>query len=126
MMYASSQVGKELTQVERLMLKLNISRDEAENMIALDDEIEHGADPFPQSQEQKEVSKKMCGTGTAERKKPVKRERKIDNDKREIIQALDEALCDLVDNVEVVNPEREIICEFNGRKFKVVLSAPRS
>ena len=54
-----------------------------------------------------------------------KRERKVDNDKREIIQTLDDALCDLVDDVEVVNPEREILFTYNDKKYKIVLSAPR-
>lgn len=54
------------------------------------------------------------------------RERKADLDKREIIEVIDSALCDLVDNVVVTNAERQIDFEFNGRKFRVVLSAPRT
>lgn len=33
---------------------------------------------------------------------------------------------DTADNVVVVNPERELLVEFNGRKFRILLSAPRT
>ena len=44
----------------------------------------------------------------------------------QIIEVIDSALCDLVDNVVVTNAESQIDFEFNGRKFRVVLSAPRN
>lgn len=101
---------------------------ETAKQVVLDDErIDKGEKLFEQTAEQKANSKKYR---QGDRKPTVykleTRERKADVDKREIIQTLDDTLCDLVDNVTVTNIERQIDFEFNGRKFRVVLSAPRS
>ena len=114
-----------------LMKTLDISRAEAIEVINADKAIDKGVKLFELSEEQKAVERTMK---QADRKKnavnaygkKVTRERKADNDKREIIQCIDDALCDLVDNVEVINPEREILLYFNDKKYKLVLSAPRS
>lgn len=57
--------------------------------------------------------------------KTVKRERKANPDKQEIIQTIDDALCDLVDNVTVINKERQIDFEYNGTHYSVTLTAHR-
>lgn len=59
--------------------------------------------------------------------KQVKRERKANNDKRELIAALDEALCNVADNVQDVKPEEEhkIDFELNGVQYTVTLTAHR-
>ena len=57
--------------------------------------------------------------------KTVKRERKPNADKQEIIQTIDEALCNLVDNVAISNKERQIDFEFNGVQYSVTLTAHR-
>ena len=54
------------------------------------------------------------------------RERKADNDKGELIAMLVESLTPKVDNLVIENKERELTFSFNDRKFKIVLSAPRS
>lgn len=107
------------------MRQLGMTPQEIEDVIECDKQIDKGAKLFELNNEQKQVVKKMSGTGTKTVYQFQKRERKADNDKREIIQTLDDALCDLVDDVEVVNPEREILFTYNDKKYKVVLSAPR-
>lgn len=107
------------------MRQLGMSTQEIEDVMECDRQIDQGAKLFELTDEQKQVVKKMSGTGTKTVYQFQKRERKTDNDKREIIQTLDDALCDLVDNVEVVNPEREILFIYNDKKYKIVLSAPR-
>lgn len=107
------------------MRQLGMSTQEIEDVMECDRQIDQGAKLFELTDEQKQVVKKMSGTGTKTVYQFQKRERKADNDKREIIQTLDDALCDLVDNVEVVNPEREILFTYNDKKYKIVLSAPR-
>lgn len=118
-------------QIAHLMKTLDLTRAEAIEVINADRAIDKGAKLFELSEEQKAVERTMK---QADRKKnavnaygkKVTRERKADNDKREIIQCIDDALCCLVDNVEVINPEREILLYFNDKKYKLVLSAPRS
>lgn len=102
------------------MKNLGISREEAIALIA-DDANNISVEL---SKSQVEVVKEMTRT-TGDKDKRKVRQRKPDNDKREIIQTLDDALCDLVDNVIVINPEREIQIEFNGALYKVTLSKPR-
>ena len=67
----------------------------------------------------------------ADRKKetaPRKRERKIDQDKRYLIDAMEEMLVysDVqAENVVVTNPEREITFDFKGEKYQLTLVRKR-
>ena len=113
--------------IKALMENLGCDYETAKQVMLDDERIDKGEKLFEQTPEQKANSKKYR---QGDRKPTVykldKRERKADADKREIIQAIDEVLCDLVDNVTVTNIERQIDFEYNDRKFRVVLSAPRS
>ena len=113
--------------VQKLMQVLGVSEQEAREIIATDKVIDQGADPFPLTDAEEKASKeaRRAEQDKATRKQTA-RPKKVDAEKLEIMQVIDDALCDLVDNVEVINPERELVCHFNGRKFKVTLSAPRS
>ena len=113
--------------VQKLMQVLGVSEEEAREILATDKAIERGADPFPLTDAEEKASKeaRRAEQNKATRKQTTK-PKKVDADKAEIISVLDDALCDLVDNVEVINPEREILFYFNERKFKITLSAPRS
>ena len=109
------------------MRKLGMTDEEIADVLEADKRIDKGEKLFELDPELEKGAKKAR---QADRKPTAynfqKRERKADNDKREIIQCIDDALCCLVDNVEVVNPEREILFIYNEKKYKVVLSAPRS
>lgn len=109
------------------MRKLGMSEAEITDILESDKRIDRGEKLFELDPELEKGAKKAR---QADRKPTAynfqKRERKADNDKREIIQCIDDALCCLVDNVEVINPEREILFIYNDKKYKVVLSAPRS
>ena len=121
--------------IKDLMCALRISREEAIQVIEDDKRIDKGEKLFELTADQKAVEKKMRqAPRTAEAKAP-KRERKTDNDKRFLIDSLVWALTTdtenagdnvLAQNVEIVNPEREFLFTYNGKKYKVVLSAPRS
>jgi hypothetical protein len=109
------------------MKKLGFSDSEIKDVLEADARIDKGEKLFELTDEQKKAEKEARGTKT---KAPTvyklqKRERKADNDKREIIQCIDDALCCLVDDVEVINPEREISFLYNDKRYKIVLSAPR-
>ena len=111
-------------QIEKLMKTLNISRAEALEIIETDKRIDKGEKLFELSAELEAGAKKARQADRA--KEPVKRERKADNDKGHLMAVIAEALTAEADSLEVTNAEREINLVFNGRKFKVVLSAPRS
>lgn len=118
-----------MAKVDELMKKLNITKEEALQLIEDDKAIDKGADLFPLTAEQKKNAKKACACGS---KAPTaykfdKRERKPNEDKRTLIQLIATAIekdCDAP--LEITNIEREINFVFNGKKYKLVLSAPRS
>ena len=107
------------------MKTLDITEAEARQMIADDAEIDHGADLFPLNAEQEKASKKARGTGTRAYTF-TKRERKADNDKRFLIDLLERSLNRTVCEMTKTNPERQIDFVYNDRKFRIVLSAPRT
>ena len=111
--------------IEELMKTLNCSEEEAKDIIATDKAIDRGADPFPLTPEQEAVEKKMRQADRKKEKVPRKVERKANADKREIMQVLDDALCDLVDDVTLVNAERQIDFIYNDVKYRIILSVPR-
>lgn len=110
--------------IQQLMTALGISREEALQVIADDEAIDRGAKMFELAPELAAGAKKARQVGR-KAGTPNKRERKEDADKRFLIEQLTNALSDTQD-LQVTNPEREIVFTHNGRKFKVVLSAPRT
>lgn len=115
-------------QIQKLMKNLDLTREEAMQVIEDDKKIDKGEKLFSLSPEQEKASKKARLTGT---KQPTayqfsKRERKADNDKQHLISLLIEALQDNdCQMIEITNKEREFLFMFNEKKYKVVLSAPR-
>lgn len=111
--------------IAHLMKTLDLTEEEAREMLATDEAIDHGADPFPQTAEQKKASKEARSTGTRTYTF-TKRERKADNDKRALIYSLAQCLIDFDKTLTITNPERQIDFNYNGRHFRLVLSAPRT
>jgi len=113
-------------QIQNLMHTLQISRQEAIEIIADDEKIDNGEKLFELTAEQEKNARKARQVARGVSDKPIKRERKPDNTKRELIEILKTAVSAVDDNLEVTNIEREIIFHYQNRKFKIVLSAPRS
>lgn len=117
-----------MNRAQELMELLGCDEQTAKQVIADDEKIDKGEKLFEQTAEQKAISKKYR---QGDRKPTVykldKRERKADVDKRHLI-ALLAATVNEITEVEptVTNIERQIDFEFRGRKFRIVLSAPRS
>ena len=116
-----------MEQLEALM-KLGLSETEALQVLEDDKKIDRGEKmDFDISAEKVKETRKYRQN---DRKPTVynfskKRERKPNEAKREIIQVLDEALCDIADNVEITNIERQIDFVIDDVRYRVVLSAPR-
>ena len=111
--------------IQNLMSALGIDEETARQVIADDERIDKGEKLFELSAEQKQAEKKMRQADRKKNSAPIARERKADNEKRELVESLRQALVATCQSVEVINQEREIIVQNKGRKFKVVLSAPR-
>ena len=117
--------------IDKHISLLGISREEAEQLVTDDEAIDKGVKLFELSAEQEKASKKARAIGTKTTPtKPTatKRDRKADNDKVMLMETLQSALGELaeVTDIDVTNAEREMIFFCNDRKFKIVLSAPRS
>lgn len=95
---------------------------ETADMTWWDIEIEKGnPTPFDLTEEQQKTAKQFCkGRAVDAYGKEHKRERKPDEEKRELIQRLAEALADF--SPEVINPEREI----RFGQFSVTLTKHRT
>ena len=116
--------------VKDIMKALDCTEEEALEMLADDDAIDHGEKLFELTAEQQKVSKaarsvdrKPAEAGTAKQK----RERKADQTKRDLINTIEAALMNIADEaaIEITNIERQIDFTVEGRRFRVVLSAPR-
>jgi hypothetical protein len=108
-------------QILNAMKSLDLTREEAIEMLSADEEIDKGAKLFELSDEQKKVAKEMTAAGGGKHKEHKPRERKVDADKKEIMQTIDDALCDLVDNVEEPKNESEISFTYNGASYTIKL-----
>lgn len=117
-----------MTEVENIMQLLGCNEEQAKQVIEDDKRIDKGEKLFELTAEQQAVVKKYR---QGDRKPTVynfnTRERKVDNDKRELIALLNATL-DEVATCEptVTNPERQIDFVYKGKKYRVVLSAPRT
>lgn len=98
------------------------TKEELEELKEFDKLVDKGEDPYPLTQEQKQIVRSMT---SADRKVTVynfqKRERKKNDDKRDLIQKLSKDF----EGVSITNEEREFTFIYNDVKYKVVLSVPR-
>ena len=111
------------------LLSLGLSHEEVENVLESDEQIDKGEKLFELSAEGKQAEKKYKNCGVRTVKSPygqkVQKEKKVDTDKRTIIEILVEAIEENCGKAEIKNDEREFEFVYNDRKFKVTLSAPR-
>lgn len=120
--------------IQKFMKTLDLTREEALQLIADDAEVDRMTSSKKinedLSPEQIKASKKVRGVG----RQPMvlkldtsKRPKKENSAKRTIINTVNEALTNLqCDNIEITNAEREMIFFYEGVKYKIVLSQPRS
>lgn len=117
--------------IAELMKSLDLTKEEAIELIQEDEEVDKMSMKEVDSDltaEQKQAIKKIKGGAKAVDAYGKKRkvERKADEDKRYLINAVKSALeIEDIQNLDVTNIERQIDFQYNGRRFRIVLSAPR-
>lgn len=112
--------------VEKLMRALGLTEQEALEVIECDKRIDRGEKLFELTEDQKVAEKQARLTGERKSTKTTKREKKVDNQKQNIIATMVGSIINVFGvRVDVANEEREFEFELNDRKFKVVLSCPR-
>ena len=110
--------------IQKLMKSLNISRDEAIELVEEDKRIDRGEKLYELDPELEKGAKKAR---QADRKQTTaKREKKPKPEKEEICSAMMDGLRELgVEDFEILNLEREFIFHKDGTKYKVTLACPR-
>ena len=130
-MIASAKIGETLNPQIVALAKLGLTDAEIQQVLEDDKRIDKGEKLFELTAEQEKASKQAR---QADRKPTVykldntagKRSKKEDSDKATLMNALFTAILPMCDTYEVTNAEREFCFTYHERKFKVVLSAPRS
>ena len=130
-MIASAKIGETLNPQIVALAKLGLTDAEIQQVLEDDKRIDKGEKLFELTAEQEKASKQAR---QADRKPTAykldntagKRSKKSDNDKADLVNALFSAILPMCDTYEITNGEREFCFTYHGRKFKVVLSAPRS
>lgn len=116
--------------IQSTMKTLDLTREEALEMWCDDHDIDMGkAKEFDLDPEKQKVVKQMTKAGGKARATESKpRERKPNEEKREIIQTLQDSMKDyaiFADSVEIVNPEREITFKIGENAYSLTLTLHR-
>ena len=111
--------------IKKYMEKLHLSFEEALSLWE-DEQEDNLPDLTP---EQQAVAKEMAQADRKKETTPRKRERKSDENKRLLINALVDCLLeaspDEMEDVSILNPEREIEFRYCGERYRLTLSKPR-
>ena len=113
--------------IEKYMKTLDISREEAIQLIADDKAIDKGANMFNLDPELEKGAKKARQASRKHNSTTTKKEHKPKPEKEEICSAMMNGLKSLgVEEFNISNPEREFIFFHKDVKYKVTLACPRS
>ena len=117
-----------MTDKEKALKNLGLIDEEIADVIETDKRIDKGEKLFELDKELEKGAKKARSAGNCNGYTKANREKKVDNEKRAIIQCMTEIAENLADNgtVNLTNAEREFDFIYKGRKFKIVLSCPRT
>jgi hypothetical protein len=119
----------EKLQLHRIMENLDCDEETAKEIMETDKRIDKGEKLFDLPKELEKGAKKARMSGNCKGyTKSVDKEKKIDVVKRFLIQSMGEIAENLADNgtIEIANPEREFTFVYKDKKYKIVLSCPRS
>ena len=112
--------------IKTIMKNLECDEETAKDVIECDKRIDKGEKLFELPKELEKGAKKARNAGNCKGYTKANREKKVDNEKRFLIETLELALSPFAENVEIANPEREMTFTHNEKKYKIVLSCPRS
>ena len=114
-------MGANNPQADRMRAQ-GYTEEEIEDMLKCDKEIDRGVDLFPLDPALEPGAKKARRADRTDT--PKKAVRPEDKDKRTLIYLLSNVVRGF-DDLEIVNPEREFLFTYCGKRYKVVMSVPR-
>lgn len=112
----------------KLMAQLDCSYEEAYQVVLDDEAVDRGeALPWDLTPEQMKASKKARQADHAKPKEKVKKEKKVNENKKTIIADLLNFFqeSEEFENVEVLNAERQIAFSLGGKKYELTLVEKR-
>ena len=115
--------------IKTLMEKLDCDEETAKEIIETDKRIDKGEKLFELPKELEEGAIKARNAGNCKcYTKPPNREKKVDDTKRGLIELLTSVIAEqpACNSLTIDNPEREFNFLWGGKKYKIVLSCPRS
>ena len=114
-----------MTDKEKALAKLGLSEKEIAEVVETDKRIDKGEKLFDLPEELVKGAKKARMSGNT---KGYTREKKVDDTKRGLIELLTSVIAEqpACNSLTVDNPEREFNFLWGGKKYKIVLSCPRS
>lgn len=114
-----------MTDKEKALKNLGLTDKEIADVIETDKRIDKGEKLFELDKELEKGAKKARSAGNCNGYTKANREKKADPDKGKLIADLLDGI-PYAENVEIANREREFTFEYKGKKYKVVLSCPRT
>lgn len=109
-----------------LMKKLNITEQEALELIEFDKDVNSGKIKDELTKEQKAVIKKMTNSSTHKKTERKPAPKKVVAEKEKLfLKLVDDLEMNSYEEIKILNPNREVEFLFEGKKFKIVLSMPR-
>jgi hypothetical protein len=112
--------------IKTIMKNLDCDEETAKDVIECDKRIDKGEKLFELPEELQKGAKKARNAGNCKGyTKPKERTKTADPDKGKLIADLLDGI-PYAENVEIVNREREFTFTFRDKKYKIVLSCPRS
>ena len=114
-----------MTEQVKALKKLGLSDDEIADVMESDKKIDKGEKLFELPPDLEKGAKKARSAGNCKGYTKANREKKADPDKGKLIADLLDGI-PYAENVKIVNREREFTFTFRDKKYKVVLSCPRS
>lgn len=117
-----------MTEKEKALKKLGLTDEEIAEVVETDKRIDKGEKLFELPKELEQGAKKARFAGNCNGYTKTAREKKVDEDKKHLINLLFDGINDntKADKFQIINAEREFIFEYKNKKYKVVLSCPRT
>lgn len=114
--------------IKKNMKLLGLTYEEAKKVVEDDEIIDKGGKcewEVELTPEQKKAQRKARLADRAVSEKKTTRKREPNEDKRAIMDLINNTLKDSCEDIMLVNVERELTFTYNGTAYKITLSAPR-
>ena len=117
-----------MTDKEKALKNLGLTDEEIADVIETDKRIDKGEKLFELDKELEKGAKKARSAGNCNGYTKANREKKVDDTKKGLIELLTSVIAEqpACNSLSVTNPEREFNFLWGGKKYKIVLSCPRS